>query len=97
MVGDRRWGRWHTISIFCDALKDNNKGCLRQKSFSGEEMLTVAPVLPPAPHPAHLHPGLLLPQQFEHLRVLDEAGIGRPLIPLKVYAATPGQATAAVK
>ena len=32
---------------------------------------------------------------LSRLRVLDEAGIRRPLIPLKVYAATPRQAAAA--
>ena len=76
-------GGVHTISIFCDALK-GRKGF----GLSGQKMLTVAPVLPPAPHSTPLHPRLLFSEQFEHLRVLDEAGVCRPLISLKVYAAT---------
>ena len=56
--------------------------------------LTVAPVLAPAPHAAPLHPGLLLSEKLEHLRVLDQARIRCSFISLKVYAETPGQSQA---
>ena len=72
-------------SIFCDALKQR-KGVLGQNC-----LLTVAPMLPPTPHATPVHPGLLLSQKFEHLRVLDQARVRCSLIPLKVYAATPSE------
>ena len=48
--------------------------------------LTVLSALSAPAHSRPLYPGLLLPQQFEHLRVLDQLRVGRSRVTVEIYS-----------